>query len=93
MKKLFVLMLLLFSSTVLADEVKVSVKGLVCGFCAQGISKKFKADPAVESIDVSLEKKLVVIGFKKDQNLSNQTIETLLKDSGYTVEKIERVQN
>ena len=71
-------------------EVKVSVKGMVCGFCAQGISKKLKSEAAVEKVDVSLETKLVTIDLKDGQELSDGAIETILKDSGYNVEKIER---
>lgn len=72
-------------------EVKVSVKGMVCGFCAQGITKKFKAESAVEKVDVSLEKKLVTINLKDGTDLDDNRIETILKESGYNVEKIDRV--
>ena len=71
-------------------EIKVSVKGMVCGFCAQGITKKFKAEAAVEKVDVSLEKKLVTLDLKDGQDLADSKIESILKDSGYNVEKIER---
>ena len=71
-------------------EIKVSVKGMVCAFCAQGITKKFKAEPAVEKVDVSLEKKLVTIDIKEGQELSDKKIERVLTDSGYNIEKIDR---
>lgn len=73
-----------------SKEIKVSVKGMVCGFCAQGITKKFKAESAVDKVDVSLEKKLVTIDLKTNQDLTDSRIETILKDSGYNVEKIDR---
>lgn len=72
------------------QEVLVSVKGMVCGFCAQGITKKFNAEAAVAKIDVSLEKKLVKIDLKAGQDLADAQIEKLLKESGYNIEKIER---
>ena len=34
----------------------VSVKGMVCDFCAQGIEKTFKKDKTVTKIDVDLNK-------------------------------------
>jgi mercuric ion binding protein len=71
-------------------EAKVSVKGMVCAFCAQGITKKFKAEPAVAKVDVSLEKKLVTIDFKDGQDIDDQKIETILTESGYNIEKIDR---
>lgn len=71
-------------------EVIVNVKGMVCAFCAQGITKKFKAEPTVSNVDVSLEKKIVKLTIKEGQELPDAKIESLLKDSGYTVEKIKR---
>jgi len=73
-----------------AKEVSVIVKGMVCGFCAQGIEKKLKALSEVESVQVSLEKKFVKINFKEGQNITDQQINGILKDSGYDVEKIDR---
>jgi copper chaperone CopZ len=71
-------------------DIKVSVKGMVCGFCAQGITKKFKDRKEVETIDVSLEKKTVLIKIKEGESLSDGTITEILTNSGYNVEKIER---
>jgi mercuric ion binding protein len=92
MKKMILLAALLLPgvSFATAKEAKVSVKGMVCGFCAQGITKKFKAESAVEKVDVSLEKKIVTLDFKDGQDLPDNQIEALLKESGYNVEKIDR---
>jgi copper chaperone CopZ len=91
--KLF-LMMIIFLSFVLAQaapkEVRVSVKGMVCSSCVQGITKKFQAETAVQKVEVSLEKKSVVLNFKDGQDMPNSKIESLLKDGGYSVEKIER---
>lgn len=72
-------------------EIKVSVKGMVCGFCAQGITKKFLAEATVQKVDVSLEKKLVTIDLKEGQELTDDKIDMLLKESGYNIEKIDRL--
>lgn len=84
MKKLF-LIVLLFGSLSIASgqEIKVGVKGMVCAFCAQGIEKKFKTQPEVSSIEVSLENNYVKLKFKEGKSLSKTTISEILKDSGY----------
>ncbi len=66
-----------------SNELKVNVKGMVCAFCAQGIEKKFKAQPEVESIQVSLADKFVKLKFKDGQRLSNEKITAILKEAGY----------
>lgn len=92
MRRLIFISCLLWSGFAFAEtkEIKISVKGMVCGFCAQGITKKFSAEPAVAKVDVSLEKKLVTIELKNNQDIPNMRIETILKESGYNVEKIDR---
>lgn len=91
MKKITLALFLILIPTAFAKEtIDVKVKGLVCSFCAQGIEKKFKANPAVEKVSVSLEKKHVVIGTKENSKLSDEEIKKSLEDSGYNVEKIER---
>jgi periplasmic mercuric ion binding protein len=71
-------------------EITATVNGMVCGFCAQGITKKFGAEASVSKVDVSLEKKVVKINLKEGQDLDDKTIEKLLQEAGYNVEKIER---
>ena len=68
-----------------AEVETVGVKGMVCSFCAQGITKKFKAQPEVADVDVSLENKFVKITYKEGQKLSQEKIAALLKDAGYEV--------
>jgi mercuric ion binding protein len=65
------------------EELKVGVKGMVCAFCAQGIEKKFKAQPEVDKVQVSLENKFVKLNFKDGQRLANDKIKEILKDAGY----------
>jgi len=79
-----------FAEGKIATEAKIEVNGMVCGFCAQGITKKFKAEREVATVDVKLEEKAVTLKFKEGEELSNEKITQTLKDAGYTVEKIER---
>lgn len=65
------------------EELKVTVRGMVCAFCAQGIEKNFKKQPEVEKIKVSLADKYVQITFKDGQRIPNEKIAIMLKDAGY----------
>lgn len=78
------------SATAMAKDISISVKGMVCGFCAQGIEKKFKALPEVSAVNVSLEKKTVTITTKDKADVPDTKIKEILKDAGYNVEKIQR---
>lgn len=93
MKRIFVLTFLFLSligASANAAIIKAKVNGLVCSFCATGIEKTFKKQPAVENVKVDLSTKLVTIEIKKDQDIDDETIKKLIGDAGYTIVKIER---
>jgi mercuric ion binding protein len=84
------LFLLLFSGAALAEEITIHVRGMVCGFCAQGIKKKLASERAVRAVAVSLEEGWVKVTTKKDETLPDAKIRTILKDAGYDIDRIER---
>jgi periplasmic mercuric ion binding protein len=75
-----------------SKTVKITVKGMVCGFCAQGIIKKFKAEPSVEKVDVSLEKQLVTLSLKEGQDIKDEKIKEIVRYAGYDLDKIEHAK-
>ena len=87
MKKIIMLLAFLIAPQILwaLETQTVQVKGMVCSFCAQGITKKFQAQKEVEKIEVSLEQKTVTLTYKQDQKLSKDQITHILKDAGYEV--------
>lgn len=91
MKKLVLTLALVTSSLSVfaADKVNVTVKGMVCSFCSQGITKKFK-DQGVKDIKVDLGNHLVTIEFAEGKPLTDEVITKVLSDAGYGVEKIEK---
>ena len=74
----------------LTRPITVQVNGLVCSFCAQGIKKRFMTLAPVQSVLVSLEKKTVLITLKPNTVLSDQMIQSTVKDAGYVTVRIER---
>lgn len=84
------LMMATTSAFAVGKDIKVGVKGMVCGFCAQGIEKKFHEQGSVEKVNVSLKDKQVTLNLKEGKDLSDEEIKKILTDSGYNVEKIER---
>ena len=80
----------LMTQRVFAEEVTVTVKGMVCSFCAQGLKKTFSKNENVASVDVDLDHKLVKLKLKEGKATSDAQIETAITDSGFNVEKIVR---
>jgi mercuric ion binding protein len=82
-----------FSSASLAVTIEMQVNGLVCGFCAQGIEKTLRKNPATADVLVSLEDRLVAIATKDGLDISNDELTKALTDAGYTVKEITRTSN
>ena len=74
------------------NKVEMKVKGMVCDFCAQGIGKKLNKDSRVKSYTIDLEKKTVIVSFKKDQTISKKDLTKIIKQSGYNVKSIKYEQ-
>jgi copper chaperone CopZ len=64
----------------------------VCGFCAQGIEKTLRKNPAISDVIVSLEDKLVAVSTRDGQDVSDAQLTKALIDSGYDVKGIARTQ-
>jgi mercuric ion binding protein len=87
------LMTFLLASTALAGTIEMKVNGLVCGFCAQGIEKTLRKNPATSDVFVSLETKLVAIATKEGQDISDTVLRSALTNAGYDVKAIVRTDN
>jgi len=83
-------MLLVATTTSSAATIEMTVNGLVCGFCAQGIEKKLKKYPATAEVVVNLEHHLVAVSLKEGQDIGDADLRKALTDAGYTVKSIER---
>jgi copper chaperone CopZ len=90
MRKLLLFAFLVWSAVAGAETIEMKVYGLVCGFCAQGIEKTLRKNPATADVVVSLEEQLVVVATKEGQDIADEELEKALKDSGYDVKEITR---
>lgn len=80
----------LLSAAANAGTIEMKVNGLVCGFCAQGIEKTLRENPATADVLVSLEHRLVAIATKEGQDIPDDDLRKALTASGYDVKAIER---
>lgn len=72
-------------------SVKVTVNGMVCSFCAQGIEKSISKMDETKAVFVDLKNKVVVVEPKEGKTLNEKLISQEIKDSGYDVVKIETI--
>lgn len=90
---LFAVLATLVAAPAFATTIEMTVNGLVCGFCAQGIEKTLRKNPATADVLVSLENRLVAVATKDGQDISDIDLRSALTDAGYDVKAIERTRN
>ena len=73
-----------------AKTIEMDVNGLVCAFCAQGISKSMKAFPASDGVFVSLEHPLVAVHLKDGQDIADAALRKAITDAGYKLVAVRR---
>ncbi len=72
------------------QRLTVTIRGMVCSFCAQGLEKLFRAEKSVREVKVSLEKKTVLLELAPDSTLDEARIRILVEDSGFDFVRLER---
>lgn len=72
-------------------SMKVTVNGMVCSFCAQGIEKSISKMDETKVVFVDLKNKVVIVEAKEGKTLNEKLISQEIKDSGYDVVKIETI--
>jgi copper chaperone CopZ len=82
-----------FLSAHAAEVAKVTVNGMVCAFCAQGIEKTIAKMPQTKAVYVNLDKRIVAVEPKDGQKLDMAKIKAGIVDAGYDVIKTETVAN
>ncbi len=92
MKIIFVAMMMLFSTAVLAgDQYLVEVNGMSCPFCAYGVEKKVKKMAGVEFVSVNLEAATVTIEMKDGATLPEDALKKAISDAGFSFKSLKKV--
>ena len=71
------------------ESTKITVNGMVCAFCAQGIEKRLSTLPATHAVFVDLKKRVVAVEAKSGQKLDDKLIRAEITDAGYDVVRME----
>ena len=70
--------------------VTVTVKGMVCSFCVQGVEKKLSQIKSVKRVMVNLEAKAVQVWVAPKGQLTDKQIHEAIRSAGYNVASIQR---
>jgi cation transport ATPase len=74
-----------------ASTARISVNGMVCAFCAQGIEKRVNAMPEAGPLYINLSRRVVAVEAKPGRTLDLEKLKREIQDAGYEVTAIEMV--
>ena len=83
------IVVLLLSAPAFASDYVVHVHGIVCSFCAQGVTKKVSKLPFIDKtkytkgVKVEIESQRVTIAVKPGHDLDIQSLFKAIKSGGY----------
>ena len=77
----------------IAYDAAIKVKGLVCDFCAQAISKRFNKAKEIKDFSINMKKGVVSIQFVEDKELTDKQLIKIINQAGYDVSEITRDYN
>ncbi|MFM8766305.1 MAG: heavy-metal-associated domain-containing protein [Rubrivivax sp.] len=72
-----------------ASAVKLSVNGMLCAFCAQGIEARLKKLPETADLYINLKQKVVAVQAKPGQTLPVDKLKAEVVEAGYEVTRAE----
>jgi len=66
------------------ETIQLGVEGMSCQHCVKAVKSSVAALPGVESVDVSLERKLVTVAYDPAK-VGRPAMKAAIEDAGYTV--------
>ncbi|MCF6337478.1 MAG: heavy-metal-associated domain-containing protein [Gammaproteobacteria bacterium] len=69
-------------------QYNMRVDGLACPFCAYGIEKKFTKTEGVDSVDIDLQKGLVIVKTREGKTFKEEKLKEIINDSGFTMKSV-----
>lgn len=84
------LALLPFAHVAVADGYTLEVNGLACQHCADSLEKQLHTLDGVQSVQFDLGAKKVEVDLAEGQTLPEEQLEKAVKDSGFTLVKVEK---
>ena len=93
MKRFVLFAVLLMAGTAAqATTIEMKVHGMVCGFCAQGIEKSLRKNPATTDVFVHLESQLVVVTVQDGADIPDAQLREAILNAGYDLKSVSRTQ-
>lgn len=93
MKKIFLAIAMLISMVGYAQiqSASLTASGLTCSMCSKAIYKALLKVPAVDKVEVDIEKSSYLINFNKNATVSPDVLKKAVEGAGFAIAKLELI--
>jgi copper chaperone CopZ len=85
------LVIISLCSLAVAETLRVNVPEMECGGCTSSIKDRVSRENGVTKVETDIEKRAVTIVTTEGVVFTDDQVKALIKDAGFTAEKIERI--
>lgn len=95
MKKIFLAIAMLLSMAGYAQiqSASLTASGLTCSMCSKAIYKALLKLPAIQKVDVDIDKSSYTITFRSNATVSPDALRKAVEDAGFAVARLELTMN
>ena len=86
----WLILFLITTNSLLAENIKVIVKGMVCEFCVKTLEKELIKEESIKDVEINLTSSTINITTYDNKILTDQMIEKIIINNGYNIESISR---
>lgn len=73
------------------ERIDLTINGMVCSFCVQGVERKIRGMPATQNVKIDLSKRVVQVWLRPGMDIQDDQLRKLIRDAGFDVREIKRI--
>jgi copper chaperone CopZ len=73
------------------ERIDLTINGMVCSFCVQGVERKIRGLPATQNVKIDLSKRVVQVWVRHGETIQDDQLRKLIRDAGFDVREIKRI--
>jgi copper chaperone CopZ len=75
-----------------SERIDLTINGMVCSFCVEGVERKIRGLPATQNVKIDLSKRIVQVWVRPGETIQDDQLRKLIRDAGFDVREIKHIK-
>lgn len=75
-----------------SERIDLTINGMVCSFCVQGVERKIRGLSATQNVKIDLSKRIVQVWVRPGETIQDDQLRKLIRDAGFDVREIKHIK-